>query len=384
VAVALKTWTTFSNQAIAGVFGYARKHPRFTFRDILWSKAEELPDQLARVRPEGAILSLSAVEFARIHKALPSKLPMVSIGIDTLDNRVGVVCSDDRAMASLAAEHLRSAGFRRIAFVGWEASPGATRRAAALRRLCRGVEVFDVRLPGPFADLDAAAVKSLKAWLRSLRLPVGVVALTGTIAGHVRQACHQTGLAVPNDVGILSQSDERTCLFGDPAISAMELDGERLGYGAMTMLAAMMRGNRAPTKPLMVPPIGVIARESTAVETKANDSIDGALRFIDENATRGIAIKNVLAKLPDLRRTRFYAEFTARVGCSPADYIRRLKIDRAKALLVETELTATRIAAMCGFASLAQFGDTFKREVGSTPQEFRRQRPASDSCNSTS
>jgi AraC-like DNA-binding protein len=31
----------------------------------------------------------------------------------------------------------------------------------------------------------------------------------------------------------------------------------------------------------------------------------------------------------------------------------------------------TRIAAMCGFASTTQFGDTFKREVGLTPMAFR-------------
>jgi LacI family transcriptional regulator len=373
IAVGLKLWATFSNRAIDGILGFARQHAGYEFRDLIWSEAEQLSEQLAGVRPDGAILSLTSVEYEKIRDQIPPDLPLVSIGADTIDERVGVVCSDDRAMMSLAVDHLRGAGYHRIAFVGWKGSAGTARREAILRRACRSVDVFHVALHGPVVeDLDASTRRALKSWIRGLRTPVGVVAWSGTIARHVQREATHADRRVPQDVGIVSLADDRSCLVADPAISAMDVDGERLGQRAMSMLAAMLRGQKPPSEPQMVPPASVIARGSTAALPQSADTIATALHYIEENALRGIVVKNVLAMLPGVGRTRFYADFTERVGCSPADYIRRLKISHAKKLLRETELTVTRIAAMCGFTSTTQFGDTFKREVGVTPQAFRR------------
>ena len=83
-------------------------------------------------------------------------------------------------------------------------------------------------------------------------------------------------------------------------------------------------------------------------------------------------VEHVVKSVTNMGRTRFYAAFSERVGCSPAEYIRQVKIERAKQLLSDSELSVARIAGLCGFGSLTQFGDTFKREVAATPRAYRR------------
>ena len=96
------------------------------------------------------------------------------------------------------------------------------------------------------------------------------------------------------------------------------------------------------------------------------------LRIIEAHACQGVSVDDVVKTTQTVSRTKFYAEFTRRMGRSPAEHIRRRKVEQAKGHMVRTHLSLTRIAAMCGFGSPTQFGDTFKREVGITPREYRR------------
>lgn len=51
------------------------------------------------------------------------------------------------------------------------------------------------------------------------------------------------------------------------------------------------------------------------------------------------------------------------------------RLARAKLLLTETDLPITEICFECGYESLGSFSHLFRRETGSSPREFRRQRP---------
>ena len=54
------------------------------------------------------------------------------------------------------------------------------------------------------------------------------------------------------------------------------------------------------------------------------------------------------------------------------DYFILLKIDRAKKLITETELSFTEISDSLGFSSSAYFSRTFKKKTGLTPSEYLR------------
>jgi LacI family transcriptional regulator len=58
--------------------------------------------------------------------------------------------------------------------------------------------------------------------------------------------------------------------------------------------------------------------------------------------------------------------------CTPADEIRRVHLDRAIRLLVETDLPMAQVAEMSGFGSQAYFSDIFRRQLSLTPVQYRK------------
>lgn len=56
---------------------------------------------------------------------------------------------------------------------------------------------------------------------------------------------------------------------------------------------------------------------------------------------------------------------------SPAQYLQRRRIEAAKALLRESELSVTAVALSVGFKSPAHFAAVFRRATGCTPRQFR-------------
>lgn len=60
-------------------------------------------------------------------------------------------------------------------------------------------------------------------------------------------------------------------------------------------------------------------------------------------------------------------------GCTPSEFVHRTRVNHAKTLLAETDLTMTEIARSVGFADPAYFSRQFRASVGMSPSTFRRQ-----------
>ncbi|ONM48200.1 AraC family transcriptional regulator [Nocardia donostiensis] len=69
---------------------------------------------------------------------------------------------------------------------------------------------------------------------------------------------------------------------------------------------------------------------------------------------------------------RYLEQLFARVGESPAAYLRRLRLDEARRLLSETTSSITDIAYSAGFNDVSTFTRAFRRVHGITPREWRR------------
>ena len=61
-------------------------------------------------------------------------------------------------------------------------------------------------------------------------------------------------------------------------------------------------------------------------------------------------------------------------GCTPGDYLRRRRVERAEVLLRETARPLTDIALHCGFADQSHFARMFKQQTGRTPGAVPRKR----------
>lgn len=63
--------------------------------------------------------------------------------------------------------------------------------------------------------------------------------------------------------------------------------------------------------------------------------------------------------------------FRPHLGCSPGEYVRRLRLERAKHELLTTARSIAAIAAEAGFYDQSHFTAAFRRQVGMTPAAFR-------------
>jgi AraC-like DNA-binding protein len=70
-------------------------------------------------------------------------------------------------------------------------------------------------------------------------------------------------------------------------------------------------------------------------------------------------------------RSHFARSFTAAYGEPPSAYLTRRRLERAKALLRDANLTVTEVCMLVGFESLGSFSSTFTRMVGATPSAYR-------------
>ncbi|MDF2922604.1 MAG: DNA-binding protein AraC-type [Paenibacillaceae bacterium] len=64
--------------------------------------------------------------------------------------------------------------------------------------------------------------------------------------------------------------------------------------------------------------------------------------------------------------------FTKLKGVTPAEYLTKLRIDKARELLVTTGLPVKAVALECGFEQIPYFSQVFKKREECTPSEFRK------------
>ena len=79
-----------------------------------------------------------------------------------------------------------------------------------------------------------------------------------------------------------------------------------------------------------------------------------------------------LAAICGLSVGHFVFAFKQSMGISPHGWLRRQRIDMAKALLRDPALSLSFIASSVGFANQSAFGVAFRKEAAVTPSEWRR------------
>jgi AraC family transcriptional regulator len=99
--------------------------------------------------------------------------------------------------------------------------------------------------------------------------------------------------------------------------------------------------------------------------------VNAALEFIDRNIGEEISLGK-LASVACFSPYHFHRIFSAFIGEPPAEYVRRLRLEKAAGLLVNDPSTpVTDIALACGFSTSALFCRLFKERFGMSPTAWR-------------
>ena len=215
-------------------------------------------------------------------------------------------------------------------------------------------------------------LQELAQWLTSLPKPVGLMACNDDCSRMVMEACKQSGLMVPDMVGVVGvDNDEVVCGLADPPLSSVAMNFERAGYEAAHALHGLMR-NRAkvPTK-ISVTASHVVARRSTDFVATEEVHLAKALRFIRDQARQAISVDEV-ARASGCSRRALEKRFRMLLGRSVLDEIRRARTDQIARLLVETDLPVAQIAELLSFPDVQHVARYFRAAKRISPLGFRK------------
>ncbi len=98
-------------------------------------------------------------------------------------------------------------------------------------------------------------------------------------------------------------------------------------------------------------------------------------KYIGDNLAGDLSA-GTLCKRFFVSRTKLHAVSVGAFGMSIARYVARKRIDRARKLLISSDMTITDVAAAVGVPDYNYFCKFFRRHTGVSPGSFRRSRPS--------
>jgi LacI family transcriptional regulator len=219
----------------------------------------------------------------------------------------------------------------------------------------------------------ASEFERLVDWLRELPQPIALLAYDSLQARQVIEACEAADIQVPHEIAVLGgEHDFLSCTISKPQLSSIDHAPRRVGYTAARMLSRLIAGEPPPTEPILLPPGRIISCQSTDTVAVGDDLLAAAVRFIKVHCHEKIQVSDILEEVPISRRA-LEKGFQKWLGRSPAEEIRRIRVDRAVQMLCDTSWSMPRIASAVGFALPELLTRAFRRELGMTPSEFRKQ-----------
>jgi len=372
VALLIETSNAYARGLLHGVISYMREHGNWSVYLAEHGRGDRPPGWLRGWQGDGII---ARVETPSIAKALRSaKLPVVDVSASRLLPALPWFETDDAAFSQLAAEHLMGRGFKHFAYCGDPRFNWSNWRGEHFLRAVEG-EGFPCSNYVPtrrFSVDDTAQVEDLAQWIRKLPKPVGVMACYDLRGVQVLDACRRLGVAVPEEVAVIAaDNDELLCELSHPPLSSVIPNTHRTGYEAAGLLDKLMGGGSVkPGATHLIAPLGIATRHSTNVLAIEDPALAKALHFIRQNACSGIKVNDVLKATP-LSRRALENRFVKAIGRSPHEEILRVRLDRVKELLTETDLSLADIAQRTGFTHVEYLTVVFRNKVGTTPGKYR-------------
>jgi LacI family transcriptional regulator len=355
----------------AGVARFAREHG--------WYLTVEAP-QCPPVdwEGDGVIVMLSAENEAlaeAVQRYRRKKIPVVDMMMARPDISLPRVTGDNEAVGKIAAEHFGDRAFTNLAWYSSKWSHIEENRYDAFVKNARrsSPEKWVWSETGkPVAGLGDGRVRWLETKLKKAAKPLGVFCQSDYDAMCVLNACQAAGLSIPEEVAILGVDDnEMICANQAVPLSSVREDYAGIGYDAAALLQRLMNGEKAPTKPQLVKPLGVTTRKSTDIIAAKDPILRNALAFIGENFARPMSASKI-AKAVGTTRIRLDKAFAAELGRSPGAEVMRRRLSRARYLLTDTDTKVIAIASQTGFCNAPYLIRSFKKVFGFSPSVWRR------------
>ncbi len=332
--------------------------------------------------PAGILACVRSPDQAALFGDVP--VPVVSIGPHPLG--LPYVGHDDHAIGRIAAEHFLERSFTSfLALIasGDERCDAFSQTVAEHSHTCTTIRACGTE-PNNYAVVHSDSERAIADQLASLPKPLAVFATKDTAGLLALRLCRQLGLKLPDEVAVLGVHDDPVmCELGRPPLSSVRTSSQQIGLEGMALLERMIAGEPAPTGPILLPPRGIATRTSTDVFAVEDPGVLEALEVIQKRAGEVTDVGDILRVVPVSRRA-LERKFKALLGRTIAEEIRRVHLERAKWMLIETDAGISEIAERCGFSHGNRMANVFRETLGMSPTDYRRSLRESDSHHATS
>jgi LacI family transcriptional regulator len=384
VALLIESSRSYGRELLMGIAKYVRIHGPWSIEFEEGDPAEHFPKWFDRWNWDGIVARISTPAMAEVIRR--TGVPVVDLSGNLPGFRFPRIRSDEQAVGRLAAEHLLERGFKNFAFCGFNGMDWSDlRRVNFESRVAEAgfaCAAFEYAVPTQSlsaSDYEAHGERherEMMAWLQTLPKPCGLMACNDARGRQVLNCCREVGVAVPDEVAVIGvDKDEIFCELSDLPLSSVILNTQQIGFEAAALLARMMAGEIAGPSSILVKPMGVMARQSTDVLAIDDRHIAAALRHIREQACEGLDVESILKIVP-LSRSVLERRFSQILGISPKTEILRVRLNRVCRLLAESDLPLAEVAQKAGFEHPEYMSRLFKKKMGITPGEFRKQSAA--------
>ncbi len=201
---------------------------------------KSLEQLIFQKRLDGLIINASLITQTLINKLNTLNYPFIVIGqpVDCTD--VSWIDLDNLSSGEIAAKHLLDRGYKKIAFLGYNhiLDSITSRRLSGYKKA-----LLDNHLPikEDYISLithENRDVYSITHKLLALENPPdSLICSSSEFAFSAIKAIKETGLSIPNDIGIISFDRHPLSLYTDPVLSVVDLDVFEMGsLTAITLL----------------------------------------------------------------------------------------------------------------------------------------------------
>lgn len=210
--------------------------------------------------------------------------------------------------------------------------------------------------------------------IQSLPKPVGLCVPHAGWSYSVINALLKNGLRIPEDVAIvvIDKDVQQTAALAPVSLTSVDLNEWHRGFVAAETLHHLVLGNEPRHTLLELPPTGIHGRASTGYVDTRDPVMGKALTFLRKHYREEIGVPEIVAVVGASRRV-VEMRFRETLQCGIHEELNRLRMEDAKQLLLEHQLSATDIAQACGFSSVHYFSAAFKRDTGLSPRQFQKE-----------
>ena len=368
---------SFSHKLLAGLVDYSRQKEQWIVRRMP-------PEYKAQIGIPGVIRVAKEWD---VNAVIGQFEPTDDIGLFAENGIVAIaqdykkkfttipnITADYIGTGRMAARFFLERGFRNFGFFGMNDVCWSDERCDGFRREVEAAGFGDSFYSYRMQEIDMVWYyqrNRLREWLRMIPKPIAIMACDDNQGANLIEACHGIGIKIPSEVSVIGvDNDETLCSLGSTTLTSIQIDIEEGGRQTAALVERLVADPTAPVEDVVLRPVKIVGRMSTAAFATADQQILKALLFIHKNALKKISVSDVMAEAA-LSRRLLERRFKAVTGKTLYEYITDQKLKYFAEQLVDTDEQVINIALSMGENDTKSISRRFKQLYGCTPVEWR-------------